>query len=673
MFKTTPRSVLLGGDLLRKSAMRVYIDDEGNLQHFDDTILDEHFGAYEHTDGSRIDRAPFGRQEDGNSHMIDAMLEHMLRLAAKNGFAADQVIGKKEDGTELTITDAAKKTIDAMIWNENESRPNDPANQLPHFDHPSRRKLVLGKWFGEGKGKDKLIHAAEGAGSSKVYNIHTGQWEDTPSMITATLKSGVPRHDYSDKGQYIDAGYQPFHKQVEPGMQWGNERVKEMMGLGPNEVGPFHDPNGVHMFDFTQPGVKPSAMTRGRVHGIQTKDFNAMLQTDRLGPEDADRVELYSGTPYQTTELNAPVHTASHGGVHYPAIFHAPQPKTGSGTLGERKFNRGNKIRQLLQQVAAAGGKDAAKAQEFLNLDAAPPPKGSEKGHVPLLTMVSTTPAMTHFFGGKGEGGSSARASSLGQNGFGFKSKGMRRVPTTLQTIADNLSVGQQHVNQAHPAINVELPKHLPTGKRTTKVIHNLHALFQGLINRKASEGSQDPMAEAAEEIRMHGMDKLTPEQQGVADVSRQVKEMYERHHGLVNPIQGAMQAPLYDTSRFAGVQTPESGALRAFERQGEVPPEDTVATSFDNYIPDINQIQKSFETLQVMSAMKDDSVMKYVKKGYSINSHNDIRSFGMAVGITTSDIQGIMATKGDWDVVAKQWNVSPTIVKATKVTFGGV
>ena len=114
MFKTTPRSVLLGGDLLRKSAMRVYIDDEGNLQHFDDTILDEHFGAYEHTDGSRIDRAPFGRQEDGNSHMIDAMLEHMLRLAAKNGFAADQVIGKV-DGTDFTITDAAKKTIDAMI------------------------------------------------------------------------------------------------------------------------------------------------------------------------------------------------------------------------------------------------------------------------------------------------------------------------------------------------------------------------------------------------------------------------------------------------------------------------------------------------------------------------------------------------------------------------------
>ena len=73
------------------------------------------------------------------------------------------------------------------------------------------------------------------------------------------------------------------------------------------------------------------------------------------------------------------------------------------------------------------------------------------------------------------------------------------------------------------------------------------------------------------------------------------------------------------------------------------------------------------------MSAIKDDRVMKHVKKGYSINSYNDIRSFSMSVGITTQDVHGIMATQGDWNVVAKQWNVSPTIVKATKVTFGGV
>jgi hypothetical protein len=63
---------------------------------------------------------------------------------------------------------------------------------------------------------------------------------------------------------------------------------------------------------------------------------------------------------------------------------------------------------------------------------------------------------------------------------------------------------------------------------------------------------------------------------------------------------------------------------------------------------------------------------MKYVKKGRSLKSYNDIRSFATSVGLTSQDVYGIMATKGDWDVLAKQWNVSPLIVKATKVTFGG-
>ena len=32
---------------------------------------------------------------------------------------------------------------------------------------------------------------------------------------------------------------------------------------------------------------------------------------------------------------------------------------------------------------------------------------------------------------------------------------------------------------------------------------------------------------------------------------------------------------------------------------------------------------------------------MKYVKKGYSLNSYNDIRSFATSVGLTTQDVQG--------------------------------
>jgi hypothetical protein len=70
---------------------------------------------------------------------------------------------------------------------------------------------------------------------------------------------------------------------------------------------------------------------------------------------------------------------------------------------------------------------------------------------------------------------------------------------------------------------------------------------------------------------------------------------------------------------------------------------------------------------------MKDKMVMKHVLSNHVSNSIHDIRSFSMSIGITPSDVHGILATQGDWNVVAKQWNVSPLIVKATKVTFGGM
>ena len=109
------------------------------------------------------------------------------------------------------------------------------------------------------------------------------------------------------------------------------------------------------------------------------------------------------------------------------------------------------------------------------------------------------------------------------------------------------------------------------------------------------------------------------------------------------------------------------------YRGQQDTDPSGALASRYGSMDIDLNRIQQSFETLQSMSAIKDDRVMKHVKKGYSINSYNDIRSFSMSVGITTQDVHGIMATQGDWNVVAKQWNVSPIIVKATKVTFGGV
>ena len=651
MFKTTPRSNLLGKDLIRKSATRVFIDEDGNIQHFDDTILDEHIDSYEHTDGKRIDRAPFGRQEDGNSHMIDALLEHMMRLAIKNGFSPDQVIGKTASG-DFTLRDAGIHAINVMIANHNKDRSSDKANHLPHFGDSSWRKLVAGNWFGEPKEGQVLNHAAEGAGSREIYNSVTREMEDTPHMITVTLKKDSVRHNYSDKGQYIDAGYNPLYDYVEPVVNFMNQYYKDIMNITPEELGPFHDPGANFMRDFTQPSVKPSAMTGGRVHAIRTKDFDAMLRENRLGKEYAERVELYSGQPYLSTEANAPAHIVTHGGVHYPSEMLIPDRQGRPSS----SFNRANVIRNFLQNVANAGGEDAQAAIEILQRD--------NEADGAMLNQLQQAPALTHFFGGGG-----SKAASRGKKGFGINR--MTGRPHYLSRVASELGITPESINNVHASISPRLPERLPVGKQTKKIIHNLHALHAARTNQLASEGVENPAAVAAEEIRMHGMDKLTPQQQQQADTTRQITNMFAAYHGLENPIQGAMEAPQYDTSRLYNQSTPESPTLANISYVRDGPEE--IEKSFNSQPPDIVQIQKSFETLQMSSAYKDLEVIPYVKKGYSLDSYNDVRSFATFIGLTSQDIQGIMATKGDWGVIAKQWNVSPTIVKATKLTFGGV
>ena len=665
MFKTTPRSTLMGGDLIRKSAIRVYIDEEGNIRHFDDSILAEHENAYEHEDffsgeKSRVDRAPFGKQEDGHFHAIDALLEHIMRLVAKNGFSPEQF--SRED---------AIRTINTMIYNHNlmrrQSEGEDTINQVPHFGSPSWRKLVFGGWAGEPKEGEILNHRAHPRHGMETIVDVNGNEINVPRMITATLKKDNVRHDYADRGQYVDAGYLPIYDVVGDVMPFMNEYFKQQMGLGPNDIGPLHDPNGIFMRDFTQPAIKPSAMSSGQVFGIRTKDYNELLRTGRLPNEYAERHDMYSGQQYQPAESYEPAHNVSHGGVHYPAGMLLPSGKS----RPEEKRSRANEIRAFLNQVIQQGGENGKVAAELLLADRSYANRPENKDRKPMLDVAHSAPALTHFFGGGG-----SKASSTGKAGFGSKEKRdratgrVRSEPTYLSRVAADLGVSGQSINNVHSGIQVNLGGHA-VGKQTRNIIHNLHALHAAHTNELHAQGVEDAAAQAAEKIRSHGYNELNPNEKEMADYVRRITDLYAGHHGLANPIQGRTEEQRYDTSQLYNAMTPESAALQdmTVQRAGA----GNIETSFDTYVPDINQIQKSFETLQISSATKDAEVMKHVKKGYSINSYNDIRSFAASVGLTTQDVQGIVSTKGDWDVLAKQWNVSPLIVKATKVTFGGV
>jgi len=582
-----------------------------------------------------------------------------MRLAAKNGFSPEQFSRKD-----------SIYTIQNMIHHHNllrrQSEGEDTINQVPHFGDPSWRRLVFGDWAGEPKEGEILNHRAHPRHGMETIVDVNGNEINVPRMITATLKKDYVRHDYSDKGQYVDAGYLPIYDVVKEAIPFMNEYFKQQMGLGPNDIGPLHDPNAIFMRDFTQPAIKPSAMSSGQVFGIRTNDYNELLRTGRLPSEYAERHDMYSGQQYQPAESYEPAHNVSHGGVHYPAGMLLPSGKS----RPEEKRSRANEIRAFLNQVVQQGGENGKEAAKLLLVDRSYANRPETKGKL-MLDVAHAAPALTHFFGGGG-----SKASSKGKAGFGLKDvkdkeTGMlTRKPTYLSNVANDLNIGSQSINDVHSGINVNLRGHA-VGKETKDIIHNLHALHAGHTNELDAQGVKNASAQAAEKIRSHGYNQLNPNEKEMADYVRRITDLYTMHHGLENPIQGPTERQLYDTSHLYNAMTPESAALQdmTVQRAGA----GNIETSFDTYVPDINQIQKSFETLQISSATKDAEVMKHVKKGYSINSYNDIRSFAASVDLTTQDVQGIVSTKGDWDVLAKQWNVSPLIVKATKVTFGGV
>jgi len=634
--------------------MRIYVDEEGNLHHYDDTFLEEHEGAYEHEDGSPIDRAPTGRQEDGHFHMIDAMLEHIMRLAAKNGFG-DKF--SRQDGIHV---------INTMIHNHNVSRiekeGEDTPNQLPHFNDPSWRTITAGDWFGEPKEGDPLLsHRAQGGELHRIQR-DDGSYIEVPRLVTVNLKRGhVKSHPSADQGQYIDSTYNPFYDWVEPVMDHMDQEYREELGLGPDQPGPLFDEkgDGSHMEDFQKPSVPLPATSSGQVIGVTAEEADDIRETGRLPDTAVKRNELYSGQTYQPAQGFEPQHNTSHGGVHYPTEMLHPNKITGAPRT---KADRAPVMVKLLQDVidSKAGHlspNDLQTAKMLLEKN-----QSTKGAH---FSRLQGAPALTHLFGGSG-----SRSAGLGLSGFKDKyDEGGNYVgPSFLSKVAEKLGSSKERALSLRPSITTTVPEGYSIGKQAPKLIRNLHSLHAAVTNDMGGDA-----AAAAKAIRNHGIESLTPEELSDVTDARAITDLYSKYYQLQSPIQGTTEQQQYDGSHLGGVNTADSPTLQgaSFPRY-DPNAAPLLATSFDTYIPDINQIQKSFETLQIMSAMKDDSVMKHVKKGYSSNSHNDIRSFGMSLGMTTSDIHGILATKGDWNVVAKQWRVSPTIVKATKVTFGG-
>jgi hypothetical protein len=684
MFKTTPRSVLLGGDLLRKSAGRLIVNEDGTLSRYDDTLTEEDLvdpqtgkGGVPDPHGGdwMVDRAPTGSGPN-HRHMIDALLHVMLQLSAKKGYGPNDEIGIRRNGTveATTLKDLYIEIIDHGIGSRNdkviEIEGEDSPNILSGFRSKRWRTNHGSGHFSEKDANKiyedgKMLPVAKDPihGVTKIED-REGNIREVPHQVTHFGKKGNVDDPDADQGNHIDSVYNPIPSEMKEVLGQAAPWLKEnIVGIPEGQVGPLDGwDNDRALRRFTRGHVLPlSAVSEGQVHALNDTDMSA-VRMDKLPSRFLRHYQDYSGGRFaRAPEQQKEYPNLSHAGYPVPKYALESHKKTGTTKRREDSFNRLGAMQQFLQSIV--GDKEKNIPGKFPHMS----PESIADAE-DLLAREETegalganvlSPKMSALFGigtKVGDADNRTDVSSIIDDGIYNK---------RFQKLYTKLGLTEQDIETAVRRSTVTNSSKNTTSKDADKAAEAFHALHLALTDKERSKGTETPHLVAADIIQNHGELRNLGNQKQVEDAQKLVN-LHNEAYGHQLGFEGGSQQELANNDWYSQNQDTPPGIL---------------ASRYGNFITDPTQptgdtlksIQQSFETLQSMSAIKDDRVMKHVKKGYSINSYNDIRSFSMSVGITTQDVHGIMATQGDWNVVAKQWNVSPIIVKATKVTFGGV
>ena len=646
MFKTTPRSVLLGGDLLRKSAMRLRINDDGTLARHTDTLteedLAEHGGGVPNPYGEgMVDRAPTGSGPN-HRHMIDALLHAMLRLSAKNGF-------EPNDELKNHYIDIIDHAIFSRNGKVREIEGENSPNILSAFRSKRWRTNHGSDHISEKDARGRLLPTVKNSkhhGGVKIQNAD-GSISDAGHQVSFFTKKGSIDDPNADQGNSIDSIFNPINVEIGETLDQAAPWIKGKLGIPDGQMGPldnFQTDNSIKR--FIRSHVLPlSEVSEGRVHALNEGEMRKLGRG--IMPQSVlRRYKDHTGQGYVPAEEHASEYNVTHSGAPIPKYALEAHSKEGR-SKGEDSYNRLAAMQQFLQSVEGMAHVSPESKQSAKDLLAREETEGALSANV-------LSPKMSALFG------IGTRSQNQRDNRTKVSNKIKNGVDNpNFQNYIAELGLSRQEVNAALMSMSVENPTKNTTAPSAGEVGHAFHAAHLALINKLRNEGHPEPHVESTNRIKDVGQLKNPGNARQVEDAQILV-DLVNEAGGHQVTYQGGNQMPAKDMDWF-------------YQGQQDTDPSGALASRYGGMDLNLNEIRQSFETLQSMSAIKDDRVMKHVKKGYSINSHNDIRSFSMSVGITTQDVHGIMATQGDWDIVAKQWNVSPIIVKATKVTFGGV
>ena len=120
------------------------------------------------------------------------------------------------------------------------------------------------------------------------------------------------------------------------------------------------------------------------------------------------------------------------------------------------------------------------------------------------------------------------------------------------------------------------------------------------------------------------------------------------------------------------------TGPMTPQEKRFQQTLSDPYQQTLDQYLrgdssPIEDRLIKAMENLQYKDAANDDDIRKHLpSQTLSIMNEDDLSYMAERMSITKHDVRAILFSKGDWHRVADTFNMSPTIVKAVKVAFGG-
>jgi hypothetical protein len=198
-----------------------------------------------------------------------------------------------------------------------------------------------------------------------------------------------------------------------------------------------------------------------------------------------------------------------------------------------------------------------------------------------------------------------------------------------------------------------------PKARETAERIHAQMREARGIPDLAEGALGYDPLGDEFRHTQTHGeLRTVVPEYAETHISDTHAPHQIEQQTQM--PV--APQAPMGEAPPMGNMPPPLDEGQQTLDRYGMQFGKAQVA-----------EITEAMEHIQLEDAKQDATILKMLPHNpIQLNSIQSVGLFAKDLGITSMDVHGLLHSRGDWHRIAKEWNVSPQVVKVVKVTFSG-